>query len=46
MISVIRILAWIAPADVHLARREVNHHGIDGLFAVERVSPFNRVIAN
>ena len=46
MIRVICILARITPADVHLARRQVNHHGVDGFLAVERVRPFDGVITD
>ena len=46
MIRVIRVLARIAPANVHLARCQVNHHGIDRFLAVERIGPFDGVIAD
>ena len=39
MIRVIRVLAGIAPCDVHLAGRQVDDHGADRAFAVERVVP-------
>ena len=42
----IRVLARIAPADVHLTRSQVNHHGIDGLLPVERIRPLGGMIAN
>ena len=46
MIRVIRVLARIAPADVHLARSQVNHQGVDGFLTVERVRPFDGMVAN
>ena len=46
MISVICVLARVAPADVHLTRGQVNHHGIDGFLAVEWVRPFDGMIAD
>jgi len=46
MIGVIRVLARVTPANVHLARAQVNHHGIDGFLAIERVRPFDSVVAD
>ena len=46
MIGVIRVLARVAPADVHLTRRQVNHQGVDGFLTVERVRPLDGVIAD
>ena len=46
MIRVIRVLARVAPADVHLTRRQVNHQGVDGFLAVERIRPFDGMIAD
>ena len=46
MISVIGVLAGIAPANAHFARRQINDHGVDGFFAVERVGPLDVVIAD
>ena len=42
----IGILARIAPADMHLTRRQVNHQRVDGFLAVERVRPFDGMIAD
>ena len=42
----IGVLAGVAPADVHLTRSQVNHHGVDGLLAVEGIGPFGGVVAN
>ena len=46
MIGVIRILAGIAPANVHFARRQIDDHGVDGFFAVERIGPLDVVVAD
>ena len=46
MKRVIRILARVAPGDVHFTRRQVNHHGVDGLLAVERIFDINGVVAD
>ncbi len=42
----IRVLARIAPADMHLTRGQINDHGVDGFFPVERIRPFDGMIAN
>ena len=46
MIGMICILAGIAPADVHLACRQINDHGVDGFLAIEWVGTIDVVIAN
>ena len=46
MIRMIRILAWIPPGDVHLAGRQIDHHGGDGALAIHGVNAFNVVIAD
>ncbi len=46
MIRVISILTWIPPGDVHLARGQVNDHGGDRIFPIERIDAVNVVIAN
>ena len=46
MVGMIRILAGIAPGDVHFARGQVEHHGIDRFLAVESIVLINGVIAN
>ena len=37
MVGMVSILAGIAPGDVHLARRQVDHQRIDSFFPVERI---------
>ena len=46
MIGVVRVLARIAPADVHLTCGQVNHQGVDGFLTVERIRPFDGMIAD
>ena len=46
MISVIWVLAGIAPGNVHLTGGQVNHHGIDGFLAIERVIDIHGVVAD
>ena len=46
MVGVVRILAGIAPGDVHFAGCQVDHYGIDGFLAVERVIDILGVIAD
>ncbi len=46
MIRVIRVLAWISPADMHFARGHVNDQGVDRFLAIQRVSPFDGMIAD
>ena len=46
MICMIRILAGVAPCDMHLARCQVNDHRTDRTFAVERVDPLNIMVAD
>lgn len=46
MIGMVCILTGVAPCDVHFAHGQVDHHGVDGFLAVERVQPFDVVIAD
>ena len=46
MIRVIRILAGIAPGDVHLARSHINDHRADCAFAVERIDSLDVMVAD
>ena len=42
----IRILTGIAPDDVHFSRGQINDHGVDGLFAVQRIGPFDGMVTD
>lgn len=46
MIRVIRVLAGIAPGNVHLARRQVDDHRADRALAVERIGPLDVMVAD
>ena len=46
MVGVEAVLTGIAPADVHLARRQIDHQGADGLLAIQGIGPLDGVIAD
>ena len=46
VVGMIRILAGIAPGDVHLTRGNVNDHGGNRVFAVQGVYAFDVMVAN
>ena len=46
MIRMIRILAWVAPADVHLARGQVNDQRGDGHLTIQWVAVFDGMITD
>ena len=46
MVRMIRILARVPPGNMHLARRQIDHHGSDGSLAVEGIDACNIVIAD
>ena len=46
MIRMVRILARVAPADVHLARRQVNDQRSDGHLAIQWVAVFDGMVTD
>ena len=42
----IRILARVAPGNVHLARRQIDDHRRDGALAVQRIDTLDIMIAD
>lgn len=46
MIRVVRVLAGIPPGNMHFTGSQVDHHGIYGLLAVERVIDIHGMIAD
>ena len=46
MISMIRILAWIPPGDMHFTRGQIDHHGADRAFPVKGINTLNIVITD
>ena len=46
MIGMIRILARVAPGDVHLTRGQIDHHGRDRALAIKGVDACNIVVAD
>lgn len=46
MICMIRILAGISPGNMHLTRGQVDDQGRDRVLTVQRIDPFDIVVAD
>lgn len=45
MKGVIGILAWVTPGNMHLARRQINHHGVDCFLPIQLLA-INGMVTN